>query len=223
MIELAVGNAGVVRISQKIVDSVDSERIADDHFRENRFPVVEPHSRVLPCPNRQLSDVFGFNLQLLPQRLHQVSFDECDGKMLVFFAFRQQVFAGVRKGKVADVVAEGRHPNDSSPVLMIEGALLRNDIANRVGSNVLRVGDRVVDTAGKFHDTERVLESTVRCPGVDEIRQSQLVDVPQSLDWRRIHHFAFVGIKPNERVNRVADFMQAFVHGYVVLRQDYPG
>ena len=70
----------------------------------------------------------------------------------------------------------------------------------------------VEDTAGEFHDAQRMLEPLVGCRRIKQVGQRQLVDVPQPLERPRIQHRPLVRVQPDEDVNRVADLVEVLAH-----------
>jgi hypothetical protein len=76
--------------------------------------------------------------------------------------------------------------------------------------NVLRTGDDIKNSGSQFHNAEAVLKSFVSCTRVDEIAQSELMDVPQSLKRGRIDYSTFIRSNGDERVNWIAEFVEMF-------------
>ena len=48
---------------------------------------------------------------------------------------------------------------------------------------VCGIGNDIKNPAREFHNTERMLETFVCRPWVDKIRQCELVDMTQPLEW----------------------------------------
>src|SRR5712692_3151497 len=57
-----------------------------------------------------------------------------------------------------------------------------------------------------------MLESTMRRAGVDQVCQSKLVDVPETLERRRIDDLALVRADGDEVVNRITEFVRVLRH-----------
>lgn len=74
------------------------------------------------------------------------------------------------------------------------------------------VGDDVEDSAGQLHHTQRVLEPPMGRARVDEIRQRELVNVPEPLKWAGVDRRDLVGCDADEVMNRVADLVLLLRH-----------
>lgn len=81
-----------------------------------------------------------------------------------------------------------------------------------LGMAIPFMSDDVEDAAREFHHAERMLEAAVRCSGVDEGCQRELVDVTKTLKGPRVDRGYFVGCDA-EVVNRVTDLMLMLRHG----------
>jgi hypothetical protein len=57
-----------------------------------------------------------------------------------------------------------------------------------------------------------MFEAPVGGTWIDEIRKSELMDVPESLKRTRIQNLSLVRIQSNKYVNRVTDFVNRFDH-----------
>ena len=111
-----------------------------------------------------------------------------------------------------DIVAKGSDPQHLSPVGLLEVIVdLRQKFADVV-RNVGLVDRNIEDTSGKFHDPQRVLEAAMSGSWVDEVGQSQLVNVAKSLEGARIQHVAFVRRKADEHMNGIANFVKFSAH-----------
>jgi hypothetical protein len=81
-----------------------------------------------------------------------------------------------------------------------------------MGLHVHRVRHNVIDAAGQFHDPKGVLETAVRRPGIEEMREGELMDVAQPLHRPRIQNLTLQRLEADEDVNRIPDFMDVFCH-----------
>jgi hypothetical protein len=109
---------------------------------------------------------------------------------------------------VPHIVAKGSHSKYSPPVLQL--VLLRNlnqRIANLI-RHILWIRNYVEDPARQFHDTETMFEPLVRGCRINQVRQSQLVDVTKTLEWPRVQHCPFIRVHSDEDVDGTADFVQ---------------
>ena len=88
---------------------------------------------------------------------------------------KKVVLRSMRERKVPDIVAEGSHPQHSSPIrqLIRRGKFL-NAIPKRV-SYVSLVSYDIKYPTGKLHDSERVFESSMGRSRINEIGQGKLV------------------------------------------------
>ena len=73
--------------------------------------------------------------------------------------------------------------------------------------NVVLGSDDIEDPASQFHNTQAMFEAFVCRSGVDHVGHRQLVDVPESLDWRRVEHTPLVAVQRDEPMNRVSDLV----------------
>ena len=113
------------------------------------------------------------------------------------------MFRRVREGDVTEVVAESGHAENLAPVWKPRSV---NDLRYRlgyVGMHVLRIGDDVEDSAGQFHDSQRVLEPAMRCPWVYQIGRCQLVDVAKALHGNRVDHATLMIVEADELMHGV--------------------
>jgi hypothetical protein len=112
---------------------------------------------------------------------------------------------------VSDVVAQGAHPDDGSPVLeLVVGLEKLTDFVVAV----VVLDEHVEDATGEVHDAEAVLEAPVSGAGVDEIRESELMDVSQTLKRPGIDDPSLIGRDPDEGVDRVADLVLVLWRGH---------
>jgi hypothetical protein len=57
-----------------------------------------------------------------------------------------------------------------------------------------------------------MLESPMRCTGIQEVRHAKLMNMAQPLERTRVQNTAFIGIQMHEHVNGVADLVVALGH-----------
>ena len=107
-------------------------------------------------------------------------------------------------------MTQGSHPKRAPPTrdLVI---LVQIGEDSPVNTTVLRVRHDIEDPCRELHDPERVFESFVRSAGIDQIRQSQLVDVSESLNETPIQYSAFALIESDENVDWIADLERIFL------------
>jgi hypothetical protein len=106
----------------------------------------------------------------------------------------------MRKRKVADIVTERSCPNHRSPVL--QTFLVRKNSPYLIVPNVLFCGHHVEDFGRQIQDTQGVFEALMGSPGIDQIRQRELVNAAQPLKRSRTDDPAFVASQGYESVNR---------------------
>src|SRR4051812_17160656 len=93
VIELSVGDPGVVRIPEQVIHPINPESISHDDLRENGFPRTECLRPVL-CwtellrTNGEFGNVFGRNTKFSPHRPHFVTQHEYVRESLVVPASR---------------------------------------------------------------------------------------------------------------------------------------
>lgn len=100
------------------------------------------------------------------------------------------------------IMAESCHAENFSPVRQLVSPLGNNPRHFRM--NVERMGHHAENPVSKFHNADGVFKVFMGSPGIDQIRQSQLVNGAQSLKWARINDISLVGVEVGEDMNRIA-------------------
>jgi len=91
---------------------------------------------------------------------------------------------------MANIVAKCRHSKDSAPVRKLILAA-RDDLPDRI-VDVFLGSDYPKNPFCKLHHTKRVLKPLVSSTRVDQVRQSQLMNVPEALKRPRIENHSLV-------------------------------
>lgn len=69
------------------------------------------------------------------------------------------------------------------------------------------VGDDVEDARGQMHGAERMFESSVARPRIDQVSESELTDPPQALHRPGVQYFPLVRTDLDEIVDGVSNFV----------------
>src|SRR5712691_1300782 len=218
MVELTVRNASMVGVSKEIIHSIYTKCITDDNLRKNRLPVREQEIVRFLRPHCKFDNIVMTErwCNPLPDGLHLIAADDCAGEPLVVPPTRQKLlFGGMREWQMPDIVAQCRHPKNTSPIssliLIVQRFEPSSDLIGRV------VRDDVEYSACKFHDAKRMLEAFMRRTWVNEIGQCQLVNVAQSLKRTGVENFALVTVKPDKYVNRIPNLVNVLHHHQIPL------
>ena len=119
----------------------------------------------------------------------------------------------MREREVANVVTKSRHSQDPAPISQLVSSIKWAQKATNLIGYFSGICDNIEDPAREFRNTERVLESFVGRPRINEVRQSQLVDMTQPLERARVQDFTFVAVQADEYMNGVPDLMNVLRHG----------
>jgi hypothetical protein len=105
---------------------------------------------------------------------------------------------------MTDIVTERRKSQDQPPVpKRIAG---RKEFL-RLFREVCFSRDYVENPASKIHYPETMLKSGVRGAWIDQICKSQLVNVAEPLIRHRIDYGTFMAVQPDERMDRISNFV----------------
>jgi len=116
------------------------------------------------------------------------------------FHRRQVMFRGVTERCVPGVVQQAGEAQDLIAVIEVRFGKPRERFRLRV--------DQAPETiSGEVHDAERVLETVVDRPRVDQRDEAELADVPQALDPGMINDRTLVRGDEDGAVDGVADFV----------------
>ena len=106
-------------------------------------------------------------------------------------------------------MTQSRHAKDSTPI--------RKLIASGVGDyyaypvvQILSGSDDTKHSLSKLHHTDRMLEPSMGCTRIDQMGQSKLMDMPQTLKCPRIKDLPLVSIQAGEDMNGITDFVDIF-------------
>jgi hypothetical protein len=113
---------------------------------------------------------------------------------------------------MAQIVARGSCPNNSTPICPLMLSPTRDEISNTIVPDVLGICNDVIDTTGQIHDAERVFKSPVCSRGINEVGQRKLVDVTEPLKGPRVDDFPFLRIQLDEPVDWVPNFVDSIRH-----------
>ncbi len=128
-------------------------------------------------------------------------------------SIRKQFFLGcVGERKVPDVMTKSGHAQDTAPVRQLIALLELWQTRTDMVGYVFATGYNVEYTTREFHYAKRMLESLVRCSGVDKIGQGELMDMAQPLESPRVENLPLVAVQPHKRVDRVSDLVKMFRH-----------
>ena len=69
------------------------------------------------------------------------------------------------------------------------------------------IRNNVKDLSSQLHHSKGMLEPPVSGTGINEVSESQLVDIAKSLNGLRVEHLALFRSDPYEPMNRVANLV----------------
>jgi hypothetical protein len=119
---------------------------------------------------------------------HLVAENHVDRELLVMGALRQHSLGSVRERDVAEVMAECAHADDGAPVIKL--LVRRKEMLNFRMTWV--TGDDIEDATREIHHAEAMFEAPMRGTWVNEICESELVNVSQALEGSRVDHSTFI-------------------------------
>lgn len=70
--------------------------------------------------------------------------------------------------------------------------------------DVFRICYNIEDSAGKLHDTKRMLEPTMSGAWIEQIGQSELVDMPKPLERSTIKNLFLSWLQTDKIMDRIA-------------------
>ena len=103
---------------------------------------------------------------------------------------------------------QGCETNDLSP--RDQRCAVGKEIDGRLTVSFMR--DGVEDAARQLHHSERMFETAMRGPWVDEISQCELMNVSKALKRPRVDRRHLVGGDTDKVMNRIADLVLVLGH-----------
>ena len=73
--------------------------------------------------------------------------------------------------------------------------------------DIIRVCYHIVDSAGKLHDSERMLKPAMSGTWLEQIGQSKLMDMPEPLERITIQDLHLSWLQPDEIMDWVTDLL----------------
>jgi len=123
MVKFSVCDTRVVGISKQIVHSIRTKIVAHNDLRQDVLPYRECNVFHLLLADSDLRDMFSLQRRYhgIPNSLHVVRLDDFDRYPLMIPSNRKQSLCGMRKWKVADIMAKRSHSKNAPPVLQLSG------------------------------------------------------------------------------------------------------
>ncbi|GAG41424.1 unnamed protein product [marine sediment metagenome] len=106
-------------------------------------------------------------------------------------------------------MTQSRHAEDSTPICK---RIANGDCFAYPGVQILIRSDDAKHSVSKFHHTKRMLEASMGRTRIDQVGQSKLVDMPQTLKCPRIKDLPLFRIHAGEDMNGIADFVDVLCH-----------
>jgi len=86
-----------------------------------------------------------------------------------------------------------------------------------VASRLARISPHgIYHAMHNVHCSKTVLESSVGCAGIDQVRLPQLVDSPEPLERWVVNDLDFLWVQPNEAVHRYVELLAFLQKGFLV-------
>src|SRR5208282_144253 len=113
---------------------------------------------------------------------------------------------------MAYIMAQGRDSHHPPPVAKGVRITQVGQGVSELVLHVERTCDDVEDSAGQFHDSKGMLEALVRRRGVEQVRQSELMDVAQPLKRPGIDDRTLIRVQADENMNGITYLMDMLAH-----------
>ena len=106
-------------------------------------------------------------------------------------------------------MTQSRHAEDSTP---IPKQITNGDFSAYPVDQIFMGSDDAKHSLSQFHHAKGMLKPSMGRSRIDEMGQSKLVDMPQTLKCPRIKDLPLFSIQAGEDMNGITDFVDIFCH-----------
>ena len=104
-------------------------------------------------------------------------------------------------------MTQGRHAKDATPIREL---IYRGDYLACSVVQIFVVSDDTKHSLSQFHHAKGMLKPSMGRSRIDEMGQTKLMDMPQTLKCPRIKDLPLVSIQAGEDMNGITDFVDIF-------------
>ena len=115
----------------------------------------------------------------------------------------------MRKWQMSNVMAQSRHAKNPTP---IRQCVTHWDNVTNLRMEICLGSDNIENPSGKLHYAQRMLESFVGSARIDQVRESELMNMSEALKRTRVEHFPLIRIQTDKNMDGVSDFVLVLRH-----------